>query len=75
MVIGILIALQINNWNGIKKIRNTEQQYLLALKEEFKFNKEELERIIVRNKSNFEYALIILDNTGPANPEISEDDF
>ena len=75
VVFGILIALQIDNWNENKRIRNTEQQYLLALKEEFSFNKGELESIMNRNKLNFDYALRILDNTGPANPEITDEKF
>ena len=75
VVLGILIALQIDNWNENKKIRNTEQQYLLALKEEFSFNKGELEGIMKRNKLNFGYALGILDNTGPENPELTEEEF
>ncbi len=75
VVFGILIALQIDNWNENKRIRNTEQQYLLALKEEFSFNKGELESIMNRNKLNFDYALSILDNTGPENPEITDEKF
>jgi hypothetical protein len=75
VVFGILIALQIDNLNENKKIRNTEQQYLLALKEEFSFNKGELESIMNRNKLNFDYALRILDNTGPGNPEITDEKF
>ena len=75
VVLGILIALQIDNWNENKRIRNTEQQYLLALKEEFSFNKGELKSIMKRNKLNFDYALIILDNTGPENPEITDKEF
>jgi len=30
VVVGILLALQIDNWNENKKIRNIEQQYLLS---------------------------------------------
>ena len=75
VVIGILIALSINNWNENRKIRNTEQQYLLALKEEFSFNKDELKSIMNRNNLNFEYALKILSNTGPEYPEITEEEF
>ena len=37
VVIGILIALQFNTWNENQKIRNIEQDYLLALKEEFEY--------------------------------------
>lgn len=43
VVIGILIALQINNWNEIQKERNREQQILKSLREEFKQNINELE--------------------------------
>ena len=42
VVIGILIALQINNWNENRKDIAKEQQILLSLKEEFKQNIKEL---------------------------------
>ena len=42
VVIGILLALQINNWNESKKDRQKEQQLLVSLREEFKQNIEEL---------------------------------
>jgi hypothetical protein len=38
VVIGILIALQINNLNEQRKERNEEQKVLIILKEEFKLN-------------------------------------
>jgi hypothetical protein len=72
VVVGILLALQIDNWNENKKIRNTELQYLLALKEEFSFNKGELGNIMNRNKRNFENAVKVLDIAGPEDPEITE---
>lgn len=50
VVLGILIALQIDNWSENKKARSIEQQYLLARKEEFEFNKGELEKVMSRNK-------------------------
>ena len=34
VVIGILIALQINNWNEHQKVKNTQKKYLTLLKEE-----------------------------------------
>ena len=43
VVIGILIALQINNWNEIQKEKVREQQLLRSLREEFKQNINELE--------------------------------
>jgi hypothetical protein len=38
VVIGILIALQINNWNEVRKDLQKEQQILLQLKEDYKSN-------------------------------------
>ena len=75
VVIGILIALSINNWNENRKTRYSEQQYLFALQEEFSFNKGELKRVMNSNNLNFGNALKILDNTGPQNPEITEGEF
>ena len=43
VVIGILIALQINNWNEAKKELKKEQQILLNLREEFQQNIKELQ--------------------------------
>ena len=42
VVIGILIAIQVNNWNENRKAYAKEQQILLSLREEFKQNIEEL---------------------------------
>ena len=38
VVIGILIALQINNWNEYKKDRILEKDYLTRLREDLKFD-------------------------------------
>ena len=75
VVLGILIALQIDTWNENKKTSNIEQQYLLALKEEFEFNKVELTRVLKNNQGCTDNALIISDHTGPENPEISNEEF
>lgn len=39
VVIGILIALQINNWNENRKLKSLEREYLIDLKKEFSENK------------------------------------
>jgi hypothetical protein len=75
VVIGILIALQIDNLNEKHRIRDIEQQYLLALKEEFEFNKEELARVMNRNTMFTDNALKISDHTGPENPDLTEKEF
>lgn len=38
VVVGILIALSINNWNELKKERVKEKKILASLYEDFKFN-------------------------------------
>jgi len=75
VVAGILIALTISNNNDQKKLRAEEQRYLLALKEEFTYNKEELERVKRRNLSNLSSAFEITKYTGPEKPELSEKEF
>lgn len=46
VVIGILIALQINNWNESRKERKREEMYLQALQIDLKESQVELERVI-----------------------------
>ncbi len=51
VVIGILIALQINDWNQQRKDSNTEQVILKRLQKEYILNKEQLEdKIVIRNR-------------------------
>jgi hypothetical protein len=50
VVIGILIALQINNSNNYKEQRKTEQEYLISLQTEFKSNLEKLNVSIYENE-------------------------
>ncbi|RIA10194.1 hypothetical protein OE09_2049 [Flavobacteriaceae bacterium MAR_2010_72] len=52
VVIGILIALSINNWNETKKISNSETNYLNVLKLEFEKNQEKLQSAIKTNENN-----------------------
>lgn len=46
VVIGILIALQINNWNELKKDRLKEFQMLLSLQKDFRSNISNLDSTI-----------------------------
>ena len=75
VVIGILIALQINNWNQNSKERNVEQEYLVSLNEEFNYNLIELEKMIKRNGFNADNALELSNLMGPDNPSITENEF
>jgi hypothetical protein len=75
VVIGILIALQINNWNENSKDRHMEQGYLVSLKEEFNYNLIELDNMIKRNDFNGDNALELSHLMGPDNPSITEKEF
>jgi hypothetical protein len=74
VVMGILIALQINNWNEDRKILAVERAYLLSLKEEFTANLAKLENTIDRNTSNADKALELTKYTGPGELVLSDDE-
>ncbi|OMP30387.1 DUF6090 family protein [Mangrovimonas sp. DI 80] len=50
VVIGILIALQINNWNENRKLQIEEQQILSSLLEDLKAAKKQSEESIIKEK-------------------------
>lgn len=50
VVIGILIALQINNWNESRKNAHKENQYLESFKNDLLANIKELERVIEKTE-------------------------
>jgi hypothetical protein len=51
VVIGILIALQVNNWNEQRKQRNKELHYLTNLKTDLNLNIAEIDRYIANRDS------------------------
>ncbi|MGJ5641348.1 hypothetical protein I3217_04385 [Formosa sp. S-31] len=61
VVIGILIAMQINNWNQNRLNRKTEIIYLEGLKEEFEISKLKLEALITVNQKNYSASKRILE--------------
>lgn len=75
VVIGILIALQINNWNENSKERHIEHKYLVSLKEEFNHNLVELDSVIEINTYNNDNAIELSNQMGPDSPSITENDF
>tara|TARA_R110002074_G_scaffold257269_3_gene429735 strand:- start:4907 stop:5674 length:768 start_codon:yes stop_codon:yes gene_type:complete len=75
VVIGILLALSINNWNENFKQNHIENDYLIALKEEFKHNSLVLEKVMKLNNLNIENALKLSHQMGPDKPEITEKEF
>ena len=52
VMIGILLALQVNNWNTIRAQKQKEQILLSALNKEFKTNKTQLDSVVFYGKSS-----------------------
>jgi hypothetical protein len=75
VVIGILIALTINNCQNRKILKQKEQTYLTGLKEEFETNKIKLNNLILVNKENYSGVKKILDYTGKTTFTLSEKEF
>jgi len=65
VVLGILIAISINNWNEDRKSSGLEKNYLISLKEEFEFNIQNVEFNSNANKSKVNSCLEILQYTDP----------
>ena len=61
VVIGILIALQINTWNENRKAANEELKILKALQEDFKVSKERILGTIKAQTNSIEYSHILIE--------------
>lgn len=72
VVIGILIAVQINNLNEQHKLKASEQLVLKSLQKEFRYNQELLEKTMLRNVTNLDVAQNLGKFTGPHLPEHDE---
>ncbi len=75
VVLGILIALQINNWNEHKKERDKERAFLKEINLDFKSNKAQLDSIISYNEMSLHGGTRVLDaieNFDLKKPEINE---
>jgi len=60
VMVGILLALQVNNWNESRKDNTKEQQILSQLKEEYEVNLLQLEQKITHRKKMIEAATKVL---------------
>lgn len=73
VVIGILIALQVNNWNENRKQENSKRHLMLAIRKELLNNKETLQSFeIGLNKSNTKFNQV-LQYSADANPTLPAD--
>ena len=75
VMIGILLALQINNWNEFRKDRKTETRILIELKENLDLNVSEFtEEIERKEKSDFSSNVILaaIENDLPYHDSLSK---
>lgn len=75
VVIGILIALQINNWNEDRKTNLEEQRALLNIHSDFSKNKVLLMDLITTTQSSIDVGIKILNYTGRKEKPKTEDEF
>jgi hypothetical protein len=64
VVVGILIALSINNWNEQRKIRIAEQEILKNLRTELNYNNQELRLTLNKHKKALEDGIALLNLFG-----------
>ena len=74
VVIGILIAVQIDNWNEAQKEKENLKEYLVALKAEFNDNHKRLEQVRKINQNNIQSAKKLSALMGADTTEISIQD-
>ncbi|TDK44882.1 DUF6090 family protein [Algoriphagus formosus] len=74
LVIGIMIALAINNNNVINQNRVKEQVYLKGLKEDFQISQSKLQELIKVNRNNLENAKKII-QADPKDSNLLESQF
>ena len=64
VMIGILLALQVNNWNEYRKERIQEEKSLHALLKEFENSKTDFQRVIAQNDTIYQHIESIYNHAG-----------
>ena len=75
VMIGILLALQVNNWNQARQDNLKEQKLLLALQDEFQHNLKSLEAIMEKNIRVNEGLKTFLRFSGPKYDAINKEQY
>ena len=75
VVIGILLALQVNNWNELRKDRENERLIINSLRQEMQANKEYLSARLNSYFKNVNGCRNLLRLTGPDPPDLASDTF
>jgi Family of unknown function (DUF6090) len=61
VMIGILLALQVNNWNNNRIERKKEINYITNINKEFKLNKTQLDSVVFNHQTVYDNTIKILD--------------
>ena len=72
VVIGILIALQINTWNQNRIERNEESSIIAKLHKDFKENKKSIQGFIVTNKNEMKAQMELMGLIGASREELTK---
>lgn len=72
IVIGILLALQVTNWNDHQKNKKIERTYLEAMKVEMEANQKSLDRVLKRNNKGIENMEKLIDLLSQKPSDISK---
>jgi len=73
VVIGILIALSINNWNETNKLEKEEQKLLISLNDDFKENNFRIQETIKKEEKVIKYSKELVKTILSNNKHISPD--
>ena len=73
VVLGILIALQINNWNEDKKDRTKEKKVLISLLEDFKYSQSKLKSSLEVYPNKLKNLESALNTIGKSSEELNEE--
>ncbi len=73
VVVGILIALQINNWNENRKLNNEKHEFLLTLQQEVEDNRSHLNNYLPYVKKSTELLIKVLNYSAEKDNTISID--
>ena len=75
VVIGILVALQVNNWNEFRKDRNTEKQIVKTIYEELEQNSEYSRSVLSQIEQRLSSTITLMEYTSNANVSITAKTF
>jgi hypothetical protein len=74
VMIGILLALQVNNWNENRKLKIEETKLLRSIKEQFSFNLTELNSAIETARMTQDRCIHLLNNMGSKGVKLSRNE-